>query len=447
MKSKMLAIFLCLALVFSLSANVVWGVSYYPLNADDADLIVYRNFFGEGRGMEWYGETLDADKYPAPQRLTDGATSNGLDKHCSEANRNGGIFLFANATLTDDAAKVAIFHGYDQGHGGVVNTTYRIYAAAPGTAQDAAIVDANLIGTINFDKQAEINAGVATNHWEDFYDGKGDPLNTAVTLAKGTYDIYVTIETTDISPKLADFIFYADDGSDDSQVPPPVKEYNYPTEEKIIDTIETNMDIGPSGDNYGMVFADLPAGVYKVAYYLTIDSARDGAQMRISPRVGNYRCWIDWKTTEEMNGHVGVKTFMTENDTNKVVLVNVITVPENGLAIDAGFWQDENAYVGTLDKVVLATDGYNFVNETEYTWVDEKGYRSNDPNTTFGEDSEQKILAVEDDWTMSTRPGDDSGDKEEGGNTDVPVTGDISMMVALLAAGAAAVGGIKLRRK
>ena len=153
-----------------------------------------------------------------------------------------------------------------------------------------------------------------------------------------------------------------------------------------------------SGDAFGYVFADVPAGVYKIAHYMTLDSMDYGKRIRISPRVshGNsqVRCWVDWYTADV----IAKLSDLTDADHGKIILVSVIQVPKDGMYIDIGFWQDTGAYVGALDKVVLATEDYDF-QEEEYVLIGEKSY---DADHVFNEDPEQLLLAGEGTWTPST---------------------------------------------
>ena len=155
-----------------------------------------------------------------------------------------------------------------------------------------------------------------------------------------------------------------------------------------------------SGDAFGYVFEDVPAGVYKIAHYLSLDSMEYGKRIRISPRVSSessqLRCWVDWYTADV----IATVSDVLNDDQGKIILVSVITVPWDGAHIDVGFWQDTGAYVGTLDKVVLATADYDFYDDT-YALVGEKSY---DADHVFNEDPEQKLLGIEGSWVSSTLP-------------------------------------------
>ncbi len=226
--------------------------------------------------------------------------------------------------------------------------------------------------------------------------------------------------------------------------------------EKVADG--DSLEIELSGDAYGFVFENLEPGIYKIGYYMTLDSIATGKQIRISPRVTNngadeHRCWVDFRTDAVLENLAEIDADADE-DGGKILLVAVITVPEGYNRIDVGAWQDSGAYVGLLDKVVLATGDYAFEVNGEYALGNEIG------NTgTFGEDS-GNLLQAADGWVNSyeaeandgegsNEGTNDEGTNDEGSNDDVtvPETGDVSAMLALVAAGAAAFGGLKLRKR
>lgn len=153
-----------------------------------------------------------------------------------------------------------------------------------------------------------------------------------------------------------------------------------------------------SGDAFGYEFEDVPAGVYKIAHYITLDSMDYGKRIRISPRVTfrntEIRCWVDWYTADT----IAILSDLLDDDKGKIIFVSIINVPKDGADIDVGFWQDTGAYIGTLDKVVLATADYDF-QDTEYLLIGEKSY---DADHTFNEDPEQQLLAPEGSWVAST---------------------------------------------
>lgn len=159
-----------------------------------------------------------------------------------------------------------------------------------------------------------------------------------------------------------------------------------------------------SGDAFGYEFKDVPAGVYKIAHYITLDEVNYGKRIRISPRVsyGNtqIRCWVDWKTEDV----IGVLSDVLDADCGKIIFVSVIQIPKDHADIDVGFWQDTGAYIGTLDKVVLATADYDF-QDTEYLLIGEKSY---DADHVFNEDPEQQLLAPEGSWTASAENREES---------------------------------------
>lgn len=151
------------------------------------------------------------------------------------------------------------------------------------------------------------------------------------------------------------------------------------------------------GDAYGFFFDNVPAGVYKIAFYINADSICNGKRLRVSPRVNangsEMRCWIDWSTTYTLQ----ILSDALDDEKGKFILVSVINVPADDASIDVGFWQDTGAYIGTLDKIVLATADYDF-KDNEYVLIDEKSYGDN----VFTEDPGRLLLADEDSWTTST---------------------------------------------
>ena len=240
--------------------------------------------------------------------------------------------------------------------------------------------------------------------------------------------------------------------------------------EKVADG--DSLEIELSGDAYGFIFENLEPGIYKIAYYMDLETIATGKQMRISPRVTNnganeHRCWVDFRTDAVLE-NLSENDADADEDGGKIVLVAVITVPEGYNRIDVGAWQDSGAYVGLLDKVVLATGDYAFPVNGEYALGNEIG------NTgTFGEDS-GNLLHAADGWVNSFEAvvdggeegdgdinvdegngdegnadagNDDAGNDEDNGTTDAPQTGDVSALLALVAAGAAAFGGLKLRKR
>ena len=153
-----------------------------------------------------------------------------------------------------------------------------------------------------------------------------------------------------------------------------------------------------SGDAFGYQFKNVPAGVYKIAHYITLDSMTFGKRIRISPRVtyrnSQIRCWVDWYTVDV----IAKTSDALGADKGKIILVSVINIPKDNADIDVGFWQDTGAYIGTLDKVVLASADYDFQNE-DYLLFGEKSY---DADHVFNEDPEQQLLAPADGWVAST---------------------------------------------
>lgn len=151
------------------------------------------------------------------------------------------------------------------------------------------------------------------------------------------------------------------------------------------------------GDAYGYEFDDVQAGVYKIGFYITTESLAYDKRMRVSPRVSvngtDLRCWIDWSTSYTLQ----ILSDALDDEKGKILLVSVINVPADDAFIDVGFWQDTGAYVGTLDKVVLATADYDF-KDNEYVLIEEKSYGT----SVFSEDPGAQLLAPAGSWTAST---------------------------------------------
>jgi len=214
---------------------------------------------------------------------------------------------------------------------------------------------------------------------------------------------------------------------------------------QVVGTVNANKNFSGSADYYGHVFENLQPGIYKIGYYFKVDNFSSGKQVRISPRVqsttvqpNERRCWFDFRFTP------AVTEAYQKSGKNKILMVVVLNVPEGYTKIDAGFWQDDQTIVGTLEKVVLATHDYNFWNK-DYFLMGEINYRmqmegdGDHSNTSFGEDPGAQLLAPAGSWVPSAQP-DDSGEQPK-------PTGDASMVLTMLVAGAAAFGALKLRKK
>lgn len=182
--------------VFSLNVSA----SYDP--ETKADMITYRNFFGTKRDIEVNGKTITAEEFPVVTFVNEGARDQ--DYH-SEANYNGGIFLFSNAVIEKDSNVVALFYDYDQRHADVRSCEYYIYAAAPGTDIKDAMTNDNNIAVLSYDKDEQIWDEVATDTWHDFYgEDNAGPMTSKIDLKAGTYDIYVLVQMIDVDDTFED---------------------------------------------------------------------------------------------------------------------------------------------------------------------------------------------------------------------------------------------------
>lgn len=163
------------------------------------------------------------------------------------------------------------------------------------------------------------------------------------------------------------------------------------------ETAGDSLKIYYQGDIYGYYFEDVPAGVYKIGFYITTESICFDKRMRVSPRVNvngsELRCWIDWSTSDTLQK----LSDALDDEKGKILFVSVIKVPADGALIDVGFWQNAGAYIGTLDKIVLASADYDF-KDNEYVLIDEKSYG----DSVFTEDPGSQLLAPEGSWTAST---------------------------------------------
>lgn len=215
--------------------------------------------------------------------------------------------------------------------------------------------------------------------------------------------------------------------------------------------------LGNQGDFAGYVFKDVEPGVYKLGLYVDLEELGSSGQIRLNPKVkdstgknGERKCWIDFPVDSEINGEANPIVAAYEGASgSKVVLVGVFTVPEGYDTVECGFWVDGSSYVGKLEKVVLATSDYNMV-ESGYTLLKEDSYG----DAKFNEDPDQKLLAADGDWVASGKAtedpkGEDPTEKPtEKPKTEEPAkTGDASMLVTLIVAASAAIGGFKAKKK
>ncbi len=226
-------------------------------------------------------------------------------------------------------------------------------------------------------------------------------LDAVVT---GTKDVYVVLTGTTDSHEneyIANVTSFVFAEAVEEQPEAPV----YPAEDCIVETIEKDIDLSERNnwdayDEY--VFENVAAGVYKIAYYFTINGTQTNDQVRVSPKVYGEgkdiaRVWIDFPYSE-------VKTFVDPNGITKGILVAVITVPEGYNKIDAGFYPNPVDMV--VNKVSLATANYDFINDTEYTWIVEKATNGN-PSEGAG----AQLAVAEGAWTASTRPQIEGGEQ------------------------------------
>lgn len=173
-----------------------------------------------------------------------------------------------------------------------------------------------------------------------------------------------------------------------------------------------------AGNVWGFYAKNVKAGVYKVAYYLTMESVEkesDDRVVRFKPFNGD--TYLNY-TQNELNPFVG----------KKIIIVTLFKLNDDAGQVEIGLWKGRG-WAATLDKIVLAESDYNFANDPEYELADEKLPQDHGGDYTAPDESE---------WVPS------QGSEDPGDET--PITSDISMAMYLLLAGAAALGGLRLRK-
>ena len=224
------------------------------------------------------------------------------------------------------------------------------------------------------------------------------------------------------------------------------------------------------GNIWGFKVTGVEAGTYKVGYFLTINAIKDsdnppsgigGMQdwrFRANPygtylNMPYYDCTFD---NIEFNGLVNAVG-------KKIIAVAVIEVTDDG-DVELLAWPKDGYMDATLDRIVFAGCDYDFgpTNHADYEVFIEQA-----PHEGAAERK-----AADDDWTPSdldapaggnnqgddnqgnagnddtnNDAGNDDTDDEDNGSTNVPATGDVSAILAIVAAGAAAFGGLKLRKR
>lgn len=198
--------------------------------------------------------------------------------------------------------------------------------------------------------------------------------------------------------------------------------------------------LGNGGRNlWGLYLDNAPNDtVLKMAFYLTVEEDQDFRSADIKFRPIN-EVYANYNMAE-----------LFEDNTGKVIIVvpfKVFERPEGLLWIDGAEGLD-----ATVDKVVVAKADYNFAKgQGEYTLIAEEV-----PNAG---QNQSRGTPADDEWVRSSADGadnptgdepadDEPADDNKDDNKDTPVkTGDVSAIVAVLTAGAAVFGGLKLRRK
>ena len=112
---------------------------------------------------------------------------------------------------------------------------------------------------------------------------------------------------------------------------------------------------GDCGNFYGIYLKGVEAGVYKVAYYLTIDNVTGGDRIRFKPYGGDLYYNVSYNTLRQYEGM-------------KVMVVVVINATDD---FEVGGWPATGLYA-TIDKVEIAKANYDFgANSGDYLLIEE----------------------------------------------------------------------------
>ena len=228
------------------------------------------------------------------------------------------------------------------------------------------------------------------------------------------------------------------------------------------------------GNIYGFKVTGVEAGTYKVGYFLTINAIKDsdnppvgvgGMQdwrFRANPygtylNMPYYDCTFDGIDFNGLVNAVG----------KKIIAVAVIEVTDDG-DVELVAWPKDGYMDATLDRIVFAGCDYNFgpANHPDYEVFIEQAPHEGDaarkaadedwtpsdltPVENGGEEDEGNDDTNNDagnDDTNNDAGNDDTNNDDDNGSTNAPETGDVSAILAIVAAGAAAFGGLKLRKR
>ena len=218
-----------------------------------------------------------------------------------------------------------------------------------------------------------------------------------------------------------------------------------------------------SGNITGLKVTGVQPGTYKVGYFLEIKAIKDSDNPPVDQegmqdwrfRLNPYGVYLNmpyypcsWGGTD----FIGLSTVVGQ----KIIAVVVIEVLEEG-DIELVSWPRSGYMDATLDRIIFAGADHNFgpANYPDYTIFQEAV-------ADEGDRIDEKRPA-EDSWTPSdptavTDPddgdntgntdNDDNKDDEKDDEKDEPVkTGDASVVLAVLTAGAAVFGGLKMRKR
>jgi len=177
-----------------------------------------------------------------------------------------------------------------------------------------------------------------------------------------------------------------------------------------------------AGNVWGFYAKNVKTGVYKVAYYLTVQSV-DGND---TDRVLRFKpfgedAYVNFNKAE-------LKSF----EGKKILVVTLFKLNEDRETVEVGLWKGRG-WSATLDSIVIATSDYNFANDPNYELIFEE----------IPHDKGGSYVAPEaNEWVKSQASSDTDPEEEK-----PEPTGDYSIAFFVLASAAAAFGALNLRKK
>lgn len=123
-----------------------------------------------------------------------------------------------------------------------------------------------------------------------------------------------------------------------------------------------------AGNIMGFFAKDIPEGVYKVGYYLTLDTVEDSdKRVRFKPLAEDLYYNVPYIQLIDYEGE-------------KVLIVTLVRVEEDNDNLEVGLWKDRGIS-GTLDKIVIVSHDYNFIaGSPDYELIAEDLPQDTEPN-------------------------------------------------------------------